>query len=229
MDVSVVVPVLDEADSLPNLLNDLREQSVKPVDILIVDGGSSDGTQSLVRSRPEAKLVSAPGTSMGEAFEIGALEACTSVVAKTDGDALVPPDWVERIKKDFEQNPGIYLLGGVMETYREEKKWFNPVFKTINEVAGTYGHMPGANLAVRREAVEELGWPDRNVGEDLFGSHRVAERYPSMFDPDLVVYNDFDPTFVEWYLQARENDELVDWVAEMAAWGIKNPLPITKD
>jgi rSAM/selenodomain-associated transferase 2 len=56
--IGVVIPTLDEADSLPLLLDDLR-RLVVPLDIVVADGGSSDGTPAVARAAG-AHLVAAP-------------------------------------------------------------------------------------------------------------------------------------------------------------------------
>ncbi len=45
--LSVVIPAMDEAAMLPGLLQDLRRLTVHPVEIVVVDGGSTDGTADL--------------------------------------------------------------------------------------------------------------------------------------------------------------------------------------
>jgi glycosyltransferase involved in cell wall biosynthesis len=45
--IRVVIPTLNEAEMLPALLEDLRKlATVLPLDVVVVDGGSSDGTQA---------------------------------------------------------------------------------------------------------------------------------------------------------------------------------------
>ncbi|MBM3740773.1 MAG: glycosyltransferase [Acidobacteria bacterium] len=47
--IAVVVPILNEARSLPALLEGIRRQGRRPEEILIVDSGSTDGSAELVR------------------------------------------------------------------------------------------------------------------------------------------------------------------------------------
>jgi len=56
--IGVVIPTLDEAACLPPLLDDLR-RVVVPLDIVVVDGGSSDGTPAVARSAG-ARAIAAP-------------------------------------------------------------------------------------------------------------------------------------------------------------------------
>ncbi len=45
---SVVIPVLNEADSVVALLRSLNDQKARPIEAIVVDGGSKDGTQTMV-------------------------------------------------------------------------------------------------------------------------------------------------------------------------------------
>jgi rSAM/selenodomain-associated transferase 2 len=56
--IGVVIPTLDEADTLPPLLDDLRRVLI-PLDVVVVDGGSTDGTPAVARAAG-ARLVTAP-------------------------------------------------------------------------------------------------------------------------------------------------------------------------
>lgn len=59
VDLSVVVPVLDEADELPRLLDELASQSL-PLQIVIADGGSRDRSREIVERSERALWVQAP-------------------------------------------------------------------------------------------------------------------------------------------------------------------------
>ena len=63
--VAVVVPVLDEAETLPALLADLAAQEPRVGEIVVVDAGSADGTLELLRAHGSLRLVEAPGATPG--------------------------------------------------------------------------------------------------------------------------------------------------------------------
>ena len=68
MGVALVVTVRDEASSIFDLLAAIDGQTLAPNEIVIVDGGSSDGTvkelERWARLRPTVNVVSAPGASI---------------------------------------------------------------------------------------------------------------------------------------------------------------------
>jgi rSAM/selenodomain-associated transferase 2 len=57
-DVSVVIPILNEAETLPALLQDLQRQVDVTIEVLVADGGSEDGSTEIARTFPFARVVS---------------------------------------------------------------------------------------------------------------------------------------------------------------------------
>ena len=61
MDLAVIIPALNEAEALPLLLGDLRRQSGVALQIIVVDGGSSDSTVSIAEAQGCLVIHSAAG------------------------------------------------------------------------------------------------------------------------------------------------------------------------
>ena len=84
--VSVVLPVLNEAGDLPRLLEQLRIQIPPPggFEVLVVDGGSNDGTRELVAERsaswPVLRLIDNPKRRSAPARNLGALAARGDII-----------------------------------------------------------------------------------------------------------------------------------------------------
>jgi 4,4'-diaponeurosporenoate glycosyltransferase len=83
--VSVVVPARNEADRLPDLLASLGRQSLVPVEVVVVDDGSTDATAE-VAAAAGARVVEAPPVPDGWT---GKSWACATGVDATDGDVVV--------------------------------------------------------------------------------------------------------------------------------------------
>jgi glycosyltransferase involved in cell wall biosynthesis len=82
--VSVVIPTRNEARNIPHVLATLPDDIYE---VLIVDGGSEDGTVEVARAvRPDVRVIEQPGTGKGDALAAG-LTACTGdVVITLDAD-----------------------------------------------------------------------------------------------------------------------------------------------
>ncbi len=62
--LSVVIPAIDEAETLPALLHQLQGQQDVEAEIIVVDGGSRDGTREVARRAGARVLTSAPGRGL---------------------------------------------------------------------------------------------------------------------------------------------------------------------
>jgi glycosyltransferase involved in cell wall biosynthesis len=80
--VSVVIPTFNEAAAIANVINELPRQLVRQV--IVADGGSTDGTQDIARSAGAEVL--AAGRGYGRACLAGAEAAHCPVIVYLDGD-----------------------------------------------------------------------------------------------------------------------------------------------
>jgi glycosyltransferase involved in cell wall biosynthesis len=123
--VSVVLTVLNEAAGIGHLLGDLLAQDVPPDEIVVVDGGSTDGTQGLVgrystascveqgqaASTPEVRLISAPGANISEGRNRGIREARNDVIAVTDAGVRLGRDWIRVITAPLQRDEAEVVSG----------------------------------------------------------------------------------------------------------------------
>ncbi|HVA65705.1 MAG TPA: glycosyltransferase [Elusimicrobiota bacterium] len=94
MDISVVIPTLNEAVGAPPVvarLKTLFSDNGISHEILVVDGGSSDGTQELARAAG-AHVLHCPVLGYGPAFRQGVQTAQGEFIITMDGDGSHPPD-----------------------------------------------------------------------------------------------------------------------------------------
>lgn len=96
--LSVIIPTLNEIDTLPvcvNVLLDVLPES--ELEVIVADGGSTDGTVEYVASRP--RLVNVPCTS-GRARQLnaGAAVARGEFLWFLHADTVPPPDWLLHLR-----------------------------------------------------------------------------------------------------------------------------------
>jgi GT2 family glycosyltransferase len=102
--VSVVIPNWNGARLLRPCLDSLRRQTYRPLEVIVVDGASQDGSQELVRREyPEARLVALP-RNLGFAGNgnAGIRAARGEIVALLNNDATAEPDWIEQLVRGFD-------------------------------------------------------------------------------------------------------------------------------
>jgi N-acetylglucosaminyl-diphospho-decaprenol L-rhamnosyltransferase len=99
---TVVIPTLDARDLLRDALASLERQTV-PVDVVVVDNASRDGTAELVAAKfPRVRLLrNDENAGFGRAVNRGAAEVTTDVLVLVNNDVVCEPEFVERICEPF--------------------------------------------------------------------------------------------------------------------------------
>jgi len=114
--ISLITTVLNEADSIVSLLESVAEQTLRPDEVVVVDGGSTDATASVVESFPRQpfpiRLLVAPGSSRSQGRNLAFEAAEGDIVAVTDGGSRLDPHWMERITRPLLEDPTVEVASG---------------------------------------------------------------------------------------------------------------------
>ena len=132
MSVALVIPVLDEAKALPALIERLAMLDPAPVDIVMVDGGSSDDTTALARAAGWRVIVSERGRA--RQINAGVAEARGDLVCVLHADTLPPADMVAVIERTL-ADERIALAGFTPRICGPDKtRWVT----TVHNIAKTW-------------------------------------------------------------------------------------------
>ncbi len=190
---SVVVPFYNRADFLPQVVDALLKQDI-PVEIIIVDDGSTDEISEIVKKYP-VRYIFQQNRGPASARNRGFNESKGNIVAFTDSDCIARPDWIKRLIEGFESDD----IGVVAGSYdianpdsllacliHEEIKWRHKRFGRYIRAFGSY------NFAIRRDVFEKTGGFDVSYrtasGEDNDLSYRVLKAgYKIRFNPEALV------------------------------------------
>ena len=88
--LSIIVPVLDEAAIIVGALQDLAKFRERGAEVIVVDGGSRDGTPGL--ARPHADDIVTAARGRGAQMNAGAAEARGEVLLFLHADTKLPPE-----------------------------------------------------------------------------------------------------------------------------------------
>lgn len=172
--VSIVVPALNEREALPLCLSLLRDQE-PPCEILVVDGGSTDGTVDAARAIPDVKLVQAP---RGRASQMndGARLARGDILWFLHADSRPAPGSVTAIRdilRDSQVAAGAFrfVLDGTRPGYRVIEAGVAMRTRWLRLPLGDQG------LFFRRADFEAIGgYPDVPVLEDVYLVRDIRRR-----------------------------------------------------
>ncbi len=108
--VTVIATVLNEATNVPALIESLAAQTRKPDELIIADGGSTDGTVERIRAAADDRLnlliLELPGSNISEGRNSAVGRATGDVIAVTDAGVRLKPIWLEQLVTPFEKRPG---------------------------------------------------------------------------------------------------------------------------
>ena len=131
--MDVVIPTFRRPEALASCLKSLEKQTMSPASIEVIDDSETDY---------------GPGVSRN----IGWKRGSGRYVAFIDDDCLAEQDWIESLQKVFTENEIGGIEGGITTTDENgEKIDFNPPNRF------RWNRFKTANLAVRRDVLEEIG------------------------------------------------------------------------
>ncbi len=197
MKVSLVSTVLNERATIGALIDAIEAQTRPPDEILIVDGGSTDGTAQILESwaarNPLVRVRTVTGANISAGRNAAIGEAAGPVIAVTDAGAAPEPEWLEALAAGFEHHQGADV---VMGFYRPDpRSAFERIFSCLNlpDVAevdpATF--MPSSrSVAFRKEAWEKAGgYPEwLAIGEDMYFNFRMVQQGAvRVFAPEALV------------------------------------------
>ena len=114
--VAVITTVLNEHDSIRELLDAFLAQTQVPEEIVVVDGGSTDGTIELLetyaQAHPIVKLHVEPGVNIARGRNIAIHRSSCSVIAVTDGGCRPAPNWLEELVRPLLRDPNYGAVTG---------------------------------------------------------------------------------------------------------------------
>src|SRR5688572_2226489 len=101
--LSIIVPVLNDADALESLLDTLVPQLGDDDEVIVVDGGSTDGTPARAERYADrgVRVLNRPGTNIPAARNAGVKEARCEVIALTDAGCTPGPGWLDAFRAAF--------------------------------------------------------------------------------------------------------------------------------
>ena len=101
MKVSIVIPAYNEEKIIKKALDSVINQVEAAEEIIVVDNNSTDKTAEIAK-KLGVKVVCEEKQGMTPARNRGFNTAKYDIIARIDADVVVPPDWVKRIRKNFE-------------------------------------------------------------------------------------------------------------------------------
>lgn len=229
--VSVIISTYNRVDQLPTAVDAcLAQEGGDPYELIVVDNNSADGTrqwieQRIARGETGLRYVFEPHQGLPYARNAGIAQARGTIVAFTDDDIRVGPDWVSATIRAFNRHPEVDMVGGKVlprwpadvPTWFSRLQWAPLALQDKGDLpvrvdAGNAAPcLIGASMAFRRHVFEKIGLfdvtftraQDREIQMRLW---RAGGR--GLYDPSIVAWVDVPPErltrqyFRFWYTRS---------------------------
>jgi glycosyltransferase involved in cell wall biosynthesis len=191
--ISVIIPTYNEEASITTCLESLGHQTLNrdEYELIVVDGNSKDRTCELARAYAD-EVITQTSKKVGGARNDGVLCAEGDIIATTDADCIIPSDWLEIIKNDFESHNIVQLYGTVYPIEDGIKHKISLMgantFSRIGYYTRTLYYTLGCNTAFDKKAFIKAGmYRCIDAGDDLEIARRMQKIGRVMLDDRMKV------------------------------------------
>ena len=196
--VTVAVCARNAADTLDACLRSIRALDYPDYDVIVVNDGSTDATGAIARAHPGVTVIDTPPGGLSAARNTALRAAAGEVIAYTDADVEVDPAWLTYLIQPFLRTD-VAGAGGP-NVVPEDDPWLaqcvarapgGPTHVLVDE--RTAEHVPGCNMAYRRDALRAIGGFDpayHAAGDDVDVCWRLQARGLTIgFAPSALVWH----------------------------------------
>jgi len=181
--VTVITTVKNDAVGCAKTLQTLLTQSRRPDEIVVVDGGSTDGTLRMVRDlasrQDNVRLIEAPGANIARGRNIATQAARYDIIASVDSGCRAEPKWLERLIAPFALDRDTDFVAGFYDieahSLLERVVGLATMRGQLDPIDPATFNPSGRSVAYTKRLWSQAGgWPEWvNFSEDTLFDHRV--------------------------------------------------------
>ena len=245
----MIIPTLNEERYIDRCLQSVSEQTypIELLDILIVDGGSRDKTEELVKAwtarYPNIRWVKNPKRIQSAAFNIGVEASTAPLIVRMDAHATYDKDYIRLCEEVLQSVPNVGNAGGGIHTrpsgdslvaranaiLNRERFGIGGAAFRVGTTAGEVDTVPFG--AFHRSVIEQVGGmrEDLERGEDNEYNARIRKAgYKIWLDPRIMCYYYTRPTLPLSCKQMYDNGVSIGelWHMDRAAVSLRHLVPL---
>jgi len=210
--VSVIVCAYNAQRTMDQCLDSLEKLNYPNYEVIIVNDGSTDATREICEHYDSVRLINQENKGLSAARNVGLSASTGDIIAYTDSDCMADPDWLTYLVARF-QSSTFGAVGGPNLSPPDDS--LVPSCVAVSPGAPTHvllddevaEHIPGCNMAFRREALEATSGFDpvfRAAGDDVDLCWRLQNKgYKIGFCPAAVVWHFRRNTIRDYLKQQR--------------------------
>lgn len=196
--ISVVVCSYNGATTIEDTLEGLAKLSYPDYEVIIINDGSTDCTEEIVKQYPAYHLISTSNRGLSNARNTGWQAASGEIIAYLDDDAYPDPHWLHYLAYAYQQSEHAAIGGPNLAPGND-----GPIAECVSNAPGgpvhvlltdeIAEHIPGCNMSFRRSVLAEIGGFDpiyRAAGDDVDICWRVQQAgYTIGYHPAAMVWH----------------------------------------
>ncbi len=198
--IALVITLLNEAEGLQPLLDSIEAQSLEPDEIVICDGGSTDGTLEILKSwrqrRPkyQVTIVKRPGSNIAAGRNTAIRQCQSQIICVTDGSCVLDRKWLEIISRPLiagDETLGVVYGRTVAIGRSTTGRQFSAFYEAKTRLHRNENELSSRSVAFRRSLWESTGgYPEwlTLAGEDTFFFRQLSKQAGSVFLDEAIVY-----------------------------------------
>jgi glycosyltransferase involved in cell wall biosynthesis len=158
---SLIVTVLDELSTIDALLESVAQQTCAPDEIVVSDGGSTDGTREALErwmGRLPLRVIDAPGANIARGRNLAIEAAIGELIAVTDAGVRLAPEWLAQLHLAL--TPEIDAVSGFFEADPQtpfERALGATTLPSVEDVKARSFLPSSRSVLFRREAWRRVG------------------------------------------------------------------------
>ena len=196
MNISVVIPTYNRIELLKRSIDSVINQTIKPSEIIIVDDGSNDGTEAMVKNKYDSlKLITQKNKGASAARNSGIKASSGEWICFLDSDDEWKNDKLEKQitaatnnsdYKFFHSNEIWIKNGKRINQKKKHKKYGGDIFKKCLDMC----RISPSSVLIEKNIFEEIGFFNENlvVCEDYELWLRICDKYEVFFIDEPLIF-----------------------------------------
>lgn len=138
--LSIVMPCLNAAETIKRSLDSISSQGVPGVEVVVADGGSTDGTLDILASRPDVRWQAEPDEGLSDAFNKGATRSTGEILGWLNADDVYLPGALAAVQAAFSEDPSLVWVTGRCTITDGQREIRRGVTRYKNALLDNYGN-----------------------------------------------------------------------------------------